>query len=133
MSYNAFLLVMSQLASHKKARVVFQDNTIFFEKMKKNFLTLYTKIYSGDGCFPSSVRSCMSSNGVLRWQHSGAYLKLDLSSHSIYLFEEIKIEEGKYIPFKHRLDDFSIVAAEWREILQELAQKECSCSTRFDY
>jgi hypothetical protein len=125
MSYGAFLLVMSQLIGNRKARVVIQGNVIFFEKSKKNHWTLYTKVYSGDGYLPSSVRSCVSSNGVLRWQRSGAYLKLDPISHSVYLFEEIEIEEGKYIPFKHRLSDFSTVAAEWREILREFAESDC--------
>jgi hypothetical protein len=126
MSYNAFLLVMSQLAGNRKARVVIQGNIIFFEKTKKNHWILYTKVYSGDGYLPNSVRSCVSSGGVLRWQHSGAYLKLDPPSHSVYLFEEIEIEEGKYIPFKHHLGDFSTVAAEWKEILQEFAERDCS-------
>lgn len=126
MSYDAFLLVRSQLAGNRKARVIIQDNIIFFEKTKKDHWTLYTKVYSVDGYLPNSVRSCVSSAGVLRWQHSGAYLKLDPHSHSVYLFEEIKIEEGKYIPFKRHLSDFSTVAAEWKEILQSFAERDCS-------
>jgi hypothetical protein len=126
MSYDAFLLVMSQLAGNRKARVVIQGNIIFFEKFKKNYWTFYTKVYSGDGYLPNSVRSCVSSSGMLRWQHDGAYLKLDPHSHSVYLFEEIEMEQGKYIPFKHHLSDFSIVAAEWKEILQEFAERDRS-------
>lgn len=126
MSYDAFLVVMSQLAGNRKARVVIQENIIFFEKSKKNHWTFYTKVYSGDGYLPSSVRSCVSSGGMLRWQHRGAYLKLAPDSHSVYLFEEIEMEEGKYIPFKHHLSDFSTVATEWKEILQEFAERDCS-------
>ena len=127
MSYSAFLLVMSQLASNRKARVVVQENVIFFEKSKrKDHLILYTKVFSGDGFLPNSVRSCVSSSGGLHWQQSGAYLKLDLSSNSVYLFEETALEEGKYIPFRHHLNDFSTVAAEWKEILQEFAENDCS-------
>jgi hypothetical protein len=127
MSYDAFLLVMSQLAGNRKARVVIQGNVIFFEtSKKKNHLTLYTKVYAGDGYLPKSVCSCVSSNGMLRWQHNGAYLKLDPLFHSVYLFKEIEIEEGKYIPFKHHLSDFSTVVAEWKEILQEFAEKDYS-------
>jgi hypothetical protein len=124
MSYDSFLLVMSQLSGDRKARVVIQDNIIFFEKTKKNHWTLFTKVYSGDGFLPNSVRSCVSSSGVLRWQHGGAYLKLDLHSHSVCLFEEIEIEEGKYIPFKHHLSNFSTIATEWQEILQEFAERD---------
>ncbi len=126
MSYDAFLLVMSQWAGYRKARALIQGNIVFFEKIKKNHWTLYTKVYSGDGYLPNSVRSCVSSAGVLRWQHSGAYLKLNPDSHSVYLFEEIEIEEGKYIPFKHHLSNFSTIAAEWKEILQEFAERDCS-------
>ena len=126
MSYNAFLFVMSQLTGNKKARVVIQGNIIFFERIKKNHWVLYTKVYSGEDSLPRSVRSCLSNDGVLRWQHRGAYLKLDPHSPSVYLLEEIEIEEGKYIPFKHHLSDFSTVAAEWKEILQEFAEREYS-------
>jgi|SRR5690348_4627771 len=126
MSYNAFLVVMSQLAGNRKARIVIQENIIFFEKTKKNHWTLCTKVYSGEDSLPNSVRSCVSNGGVLRWQHRGAYLKLDPHSPSVYLLEEIEIEEGKYIPFKHHLSDFSAVAAEWKEILQEFAERDYS-------
>jgi hypothetical protein len=36
------------------------------------------------------------------------------------------MEKDKYIPFRAHLTDFSLVAAEWREILQELSEKDCS-------
>ncbi len=127
MSYDAFLLVMSQLAGKRKARVVLKGEVIFFETSpKKNHWVLYTKVFSGDGYLPKDVRSCVSSSGVLRWQHSGAYLKLDPLTHSVFLFQEIEMEKDKYIPFKHHLSDFSMVAAEWREILQDFAKRDHS-------
>lgn len=126
MSYSAFLLVMSQLADNRKARVVIQGNLFFFERMRKNHWNLSTKVYSGDDYLPNSVRTCVSSAGVFRWQPSGAYLKLDHHSHSVYLFEEIEIKEGKYLPFKRHLSDFSAVAAEWKEILQDVAERDFS-------
>jgi hypothetical protein len=127
MSYDAFLLVMSQLAGKRKARVVIEGEVVFFEaSSKKDQWTLYTKVYSGDGYLPANVRSCVSSSGVLRWQHNGAYLKLDPITHSVYLFQEVEMEENKYIPFKRHLADFSMVANEWREILQDFADRDCS-------
>ena len=64
---------MSELAGNKKARVVVRDNVIFFEKSDRDDrLTFYTKVYSGDDDLPSNVRACVSSSGVLRWQHNGA-------------------------------------------------------------
>lgn len=125
--YQAFLLVMSQLAGNKKARVVVRDNVIFFEKSdREDRLTLYTKVYSGDDDLPNSMLACVSSSGVLRWQHNGAYLKLDPSSQSVYLFEEIPMEDGKYIPFRHHLNHFSAVADEWKEILQQMGERDSS-------
>ncbi len=124
MSYNAFLLVMNQLAGNKKARIVMQGNVIFFEATGKNRLKISTIVYSGDDYLPKSVHSCVSSQGVLRWQHRGAYLQLDRQTHSVFLIEEIEIEEGKYIPFRNHLSDFSMVAAEWKEILREFSESD---------
>ena len=126
MAYDAFLLVMSQLASGRKARIVIDGEVIFFETtQKKDRYLLYTKVYSGDGYLPPNVRSCVSSSGVLRWQQNGAYLKLDPLTHSVYLFEEVELPQGKYIPFKHRLEHFSQVADEWKEICRDLANTMC--------
>lgn len=125
MSYQAFLIVMSQLAGKQKARVVVEGEMIFFEaSSKKNHYTLYTKVFSGDGYLPKNVRSCVSSSGVLRWQQNGAYLKLDPLTYSVYLFQNVEMQQGKYIPFKHHLSDFATVAAEWREILRDFAEKD---------
>ena len=118
---------MSQLSSNRKAKIVVQGNIIFIKpSKKKNQWTLYTKVYSGDGFCPKSVRSCVSSSGILRWQNNGAYLKFDPMTHSVFLIEEVEMEKGKYIPFKYHISDFLIVAAEWKEILHEFAEKECS-------
>ncbi len=127
MSYNAFLGVMSQLAGKRKARIVIDGEVIFFEASeRKNHLTLYTKVYSGDGYLPNNVRSCVSSSGLFRWQQSGAYLKLDPFTYSVYLFQEVQMEEGKYIPFRHHFSDFLLVARQWREILLDFEQKDYS-------
>lgn len=116
---------MSQLSGKRKARVVIQDEFIFFEPSpKENHFTIYTKVYSGEGYLPQAIRSCVSSSGVLRWQESGAYLKLDPLTHSVYLFQEVQMEMGKYIPFKHFLGDFCKVSAEWRDIFKEFAEKD---------
>lgn len=125
MSYHAFLIVMTQLASKRKTRVVVEGEVIFFEtSSKEDHYTLYTKVFFGDGYLPKNVRSCVSSSGVLRWQQNGAYLKLDPLTHSVYLFQNVEMQSGKYIPFKHHLSDFAIVAAEWREILRDFAEKD---------
>lgn len=123
MSYHAFLTVLTQLAGHRKARVVVDDQVIFFEPCKrKNHLTIYAKVYSGDRYLPQTVRACVSSCGMLRWQQGGAYLKLDEETHSVSLIQEMKMEENKYLPFREYLKDFSSIAAEWTEILNKFAE-----------
>ena len=130
MLHQSFLLVMSQLASKRKARVTIQNEEIFFQATeKKNHYVLYTKVYSGDGYLPSQIRSMVSSSGVLRWQQSGAYLKLDPLTYSVFLFQEVQMEEGKYIPFKRLMNDFCEVSAEWREILKSFAEKDLYSSS----
>jgi hypothetical protein len=125
MSYQAFLLVMSQLAGQKKARVVVQDHVIFFEtSAKKNYLKLYTEIFNGEGYLPRSIRSCLSSYGTLRWQCDEAYIKLDPMTSSIYLIDEVELEHGKFLPFRDLLSEFSSAASEWKGILQELADRD---------
>lgn len=125
MSYNAFLLVMSQLAGSRKARIVDNDHTIFFEKSpQNNRLILTTSVFSGEGFIPHSIRDCVSSRGNLRWQHTGPALKLDHSS--VFLREEIEMEEGKFLPFRHHLATFSAAATEWKKFLSELAEDDCT-------
>jgi hypothetical protein len=125
MSYGAFLLVMSQLVDKRKARVVIQSEVVFFEiAQKKNHYILYTKVYSGEGYLPKNVRSCFASSGMWRWQSKGAYLKLDVSTSSVYVFQEVEMQKGKYIPFRDHLNAFSSVASEWREIFQDFARKD---------
>ena len=127
MAYDAFLIVMSQLAGKRQARVVVQGNVIFFEaSSRKNHFKISTKVYSGDGYLSKSVRSCVSSGGILRWQNNGIYLKLEPLTHSVFLIAEVEMEEGKYIPFRKHLSSFSSVAAEWQEILQEFAERDYS-------
>lgn len=127
MSYNAFLLVMSQWMSKKKAHLVIQGHVIFFESsLKKNHVKLSTQVFSGENHLPPGIRACVSSYGEFRWQKGGAYLKLDLKTHSILLIEEVEMEKGKYIPFKQRLSAFLSAAVEWKEILQEIAEKDYS-------
>lgn len=125
--YDAFLRVMSQLSSKRKARIEIDDNAIFFETLKnENCMRISTTIYRGEGFISPSVRSCVPSNGILHLQSSGAYLQLDLEAHAVHLIEEVDMEKGKYIPFKHHFSDFCQIAAEWREILQDFAERDYS-------
>lgn len=112
MPYNAFLQITNQFSTKNKASAIIDDALIFFKKNKKNQWILSTKVST------SNFSYCLSSLGLLRWQSKGPYLELDPLTQSIFLIEEIEMQEGKYIPFRHNLNNFSKIAAEWREILK---------------
>src|SRR5579871_5407460 len=100
MSYDAFLTVMDQLAGQRKARCVVQGSVIFIEsKPTEKKWALATRVFNGDGYLPKSVKECISSVGVLRWQEKGASLRLDPDSHSVFLVQEIQ-SSSKYVPFR---------------------------------
>ena len=125
MSYNAFLIAMSQMASKKKARVVVNDHLIFIEALnRKNRWKMFTKVFHSSGYIPPSVQDCLASAEFLRWQYQGAYLKLDPLTQSLYLVKEIEMPVGKYIPFRHHLNEFIVAADEWKETLECFAEND---------
>ena len=124
MSYDAFLAVMNQLAGQRKARCVVQGSVIFIEsKPTQKKWSLATRVFSGDGFLPQSVKECVSSSGTLHWQEKGASLRIDPSSDSVFLVQEID-QAGKYVPFRYLMRDFADVANEWREILEDFAERD---------
>ncbi len=124
MSYDAFLSVINQLAGQRRARCVVQGSVIFIEsKPKQKKWSLATRVFSGEGFLPKAVKDCVSSSGVLRWQQRGANLRLDPDNHSVYLTQEISYEP-KYVPFRYVMRDFADVANEWREILEDFAERD---------
>ncbi|MCX6991372.1 MAG: hypothetical protein NTX49_10000 [Chlamydiae bacterium] len=118
MSYNAFLLVMCQLSTRKKAECTIQDNAIFVEsKSEGQAWDLSTKIWDADEAkVPSFLEESLSLKGRFNWQEKGAYLKRDKETSHIYLIQEIKASP-KYVPFKHLMNDFAQVALEWKNML----------------
>jgi hypothetical protein len=130
MSYDAFLQVMSQLSGQKRARCVLDDQIIFIDRLsQKNRWSISTKVFDGDGYLPPSVRDCVSSSGVLRWQEKGASLRLDSFSKNVFLVHEIDAT-SRYIPFRYHLRDFAELAREWRTLFDDLASKDLTGSFR---
>ena len=126
MSYDSYLLVMSQMFSRKKAQVIVQGSVIFIESDRKSHWNLSTKILGIESKkIPGRLKECVSHTGLLRWQERGAYLKLDSDTNSIYLLQEI-VSSKKYLPFKYLIGDFASVANEWKEILEEFAGRDDS-------
>jgi hypothetical protein len=122
MSYNAYLMVLSQLSTRKKAQCVIQGSVIFVEsKPSNNDWSISTKIFDSEhGKLPSTLKKSLTSSGLLRWQERGAYLKLDAETNHVYLIQEIQASK-KYIPFRHIMSDFTDVATEWKQILDDFS------------
>ncbi len=128
MAYDVFLQVMSQLSGQKRARFVMDGQTIFIDRLQKRSQdklqetrwSLSTKVFDGNGYLPPSVRDCVSSSGVLRWQEKGATLRLDPISKSVFLVHEIDAA-NRYLSFRYYLRDFSTLAQEWRTLFDDLS------------
>lgn len=127
MSYNTYLLVLSQLTSRKKAECVVQGSVIFVEsKQSGKDWNLSTKIFDADTAkIPSFLEQSLNSRGLLRWQERGAYLKLDPETNSVYLVQEI-LSSKKYVPFKYLMNDFAGVAKQWKDILDGVPSSDDS-------
>ncbi len=124
MEYNAFLVFLNQISSQRKARVVIQGSIIFIEKScHTDRWSISTKILGASIKEKRGSLGSYLSRGSLRWQETGAYLKMDKETQSVYLVQEI-ISSKKYIPFKHVMQDFASVAIEWKEIFEAGSDQE---------
>jgi hypothetical protein len=124
MTYDAYLMAITQLSTRRKARVVVQGSVIFIEtNPPRKKWHLSTKVFDGDGHLPKGIKECLSSSGILKWQAGGAYLHLDSNDNTVHLINEVD-SSSKYIPFKHHIGDFVEIAKEWKEILDDFAQRD---------
>lgn len=123
MAYDVFLQVMSQLSGQKRARFVMNDQVIFIDKLQKNQWALSTKVFHADGFLSPSVRDCVSSSGVLRWQEKGASLRVDPISKNVYLVHEIDAA-SRYTHFRFLIADFVSLAKEWRAVFNDLSSRD---------
>jgi len=127
MSYSLFLQVMSHLSGEKRGRFNIEGQTFFIERQqkypKKEIWVLSTKVFNGEGYLPPTIRDCISSSGVLRWQTRGASLKLEPLSKSVFLMHEIEPAKH-FIPFRSLMRDFIDLAQEWRTHFDDLSSKD---------
>lgn len=126
MAYDIFLQVMSQLSGQKRARCVMKGQTIFINRLEqasKTRWSLSSKVFLGEGFLPPSIRDCVSSSGVLRWQEKGATLRVDSTTKSVFLVQEIDATKH-YLPFRYVMADFAHLAQEWRTLFDDLASRD---------
>lgn len=116
MTYDLFLLVLSQLSSKQKAQIAVEGNLISIEELKAEKKWKFsTLIASGE----EEISASIGSNGFFRWQKKGAHLERDPAGNSICLVQEIDIQQGKYTAFRNHLKEFLPLAVEWRSIFQD--------------
>jgi hypothetical protein len=122
MPYQLFLQTLLQLSSKGKAAIALENGTIHIQPMtEKTTWRISMSLYEGQGRIPSSVRGCLPSTGILRWQNTGPHLQLDSTAQTLLLVDEIEIQKDKYISFKQKMNDFIAVSQEWQEIIWSLA------------
>lgn len=127
MAYDAFIQVITQLSGQKRARIVVKEQVIFIDRLdknrKKNLWNLSSVVFHGEGYLPPSIRDCVSSSGVLRWEENGAELRVDPLTKSVYLVQEIDAA-NRYIPFRYFISDFATLAQEWRTYFDDLTSRD---------
>ncbi len=124
MSHQAFLMALSQMTSHQKARIMVDEHIILINEGPRGW-NFSTEVFSVEGKLPSSISSCISPSGRIHVPHQGPYLTCDADHQAIVLIWEAVLEKGKYLPFRDHLKVFIEAAVEWRETLQMLADREC--------
>lgn len=124
MEYAAFLILLNQIESQKKAKVVVQGNVIFIETSCNNgHWSLSTKILRIQSKKLQRTLGSYLSRSRLKWQEKGAHILIDPDTQAVQLVQEI-IPSKKYLPFKYVVQDFASVATEWKEIFEECSEEE---------
>ncbi len=126
MSYQGFLIAMSQLACKQKACFVVQGQRIVLEEAEgENRWNFSTVVFRAEQEIPDALLSSLSPQGKFRWQAQGPYLKIDTDDQSVHLIYPVEMEKGKFLPFRAYLTTFVSAADEWRETLRDFEEKEC--------
>ncbi len=116
MSYQSFLSVLSQFSGNNQANLIMEGNTITIEKNENSWI-LSSRVFAAYGEeIPDSIKESLSCFGSFRWQQKGAYLHLHPDSQDMFLMQEVSPLSG-YLCFKKVLQDFALVANEWKELL----------------
>jgi hypothetical protein len=122
MSYQIFLRILIQLSLHSKVVAHIEGREVMVERIGKKW-NLSTRLFSEEGFMPQSIRDCVSSTGILRWQDKGAFLKLDPRTFSVFLIQEMT-PTVSYRSFRSLMRDFLQHAQEWQQTLRRLADQD---------
>ena len=122
MSYKEFLKFIAQFAGHRRAEIEVEGNLIAIEmRGQKNCWRLSSPVFISEGYLPD----CLSYSGALRWQERGAYLEVTVKRN---LF--ISCKRSPHLRRTRASNlfclDFSQLATEWKEILDDYVHAKIS-------
>ncbi|MBY0529981.1 MAG: type III secretion system chaperone [Rhabdochlamydiaceae bacterium] len=126
MSYQGFLIAMSQLACKPKASFIVQGQRIILEEAEgENRWNFSTVVFRAEHKIPEALLSSLSPMGKLRLQTQGPYLKIDEEDQSVHLIYPVEMQKGKFLPFRAYLSTFLKSADEWKQTLCDFEEKQC--------
>lgn|GEM_PF-3765277 len=115
MHYQLFLLILTQLYEKNNTSLEVDDRKLFIYKEEKGWF-LSTLIFQG-----KEIPREFQSLSHFYWQQKGAFIKLDISTSSVYLVQEISLM--KYSILKVLVVDFLKQADEWNSLLESVCSQ----------
>ncbi|MEI8329524.1 MAG: hypothetical protein WCG14_05970 [Chlamydiia bacterium] len=120
MTYQSYILFLNQFPHRKRIQFQLKDHEVWMEKIPlHDGLKISTKIFSMSN-IPLFLLQALTSRGSFKWQSKGAYLFLDRATDTLYLIQEVAYFRD-FLPFKGIMTDFTQLATEWKQSLQDLA------------
>ncbi|MCX6989282.1 MAG: hypothetical protein NTZ52_07315 [Chlamydiae bacterium] len=120
MTYQSYILFLNQFPHRKRMQCQWKEHDVWMEKSPlDDGLKISTKILSMSNV-PLFLLQALTSQGSFKWQLKGAYLSVDRESDDLYLIQEVAYFRD-FLPFKGIMTDFTQLATEWKQSLQDLA------------
>ena len=105
MNYQSYLLVLTQLLHHNKAKLIYEGKEILIDASLNNFWKLST-IISNE---PSGI-----INKILHFNSYGGYLQAD--EEALYFIQEVK-PLSKYSQFRRIMQAYTELYEEWSTLV----------------
>lgn len=108
------------LIAYENAKISMGQEDVFVRILDNaNKISLSTRVYSGDKFIPQSVRRCVATNKSLAQSPLSTYFALDEEKYQVNLNYLGNMGSLNHFKFQQLLEDFHILAEEWRLILDE--------------
>lgn len=118
--YGKYLFLITQLFSLKKAKLELEGRLFEVEELPHKRWRVCALLCGNEEKLSSELLRSLAPSGALKWQTKGAYLQVDQEGKRIYLQQEMEALKG-YLSFREWAHDFIQIAAEWEEVVRDLA------------